>query len=115
VRIEIADTIREEDGLALSSRNVRLHGADRERALALKAALDAAQAAHADGVNDAAAVAARAREAMTSFDVEPEYLVLVDPNTLAPVAAIDGEVLVAVAARVGETRLIDNTILNGRQ
>jgi pantoate--beta-alanine ligase len=115
VRIELADTVRDDDGLALSSRNVHLHGADRERALALKAALDAAQAAHADGVSDATTVATRARDAMTPFDVEPEYLVLVDPNTLAPVAAIDGEVLVAVAARVGETRLIDNTILNGRQ
>jgi pantoate--beta-alanine ligase len=115
VRIELTDTIREHDGLAMSSRNVHLRGADRERAVALKAALDAAQAAHAEGVNDAAAVAARAREAMSSFGIEPEYLVLVDPRTLAPVAAIDGEVLVAVAARVGDTRLIDNTILNGRQ
>jgi pantoate--beta-alanine ligase len=115
VRIEIAETMREPDGLAMSSRNVRLDAAERERALALKSALDAAAAAHAEGVSDAAAVASRAREAMTPFDVEPEYLALVDPNTLAPVAAIDGEVLVAIAARVGETRLIDNTILNGRQ
>ncbi len=113
VRIEIADTVREPDGLAMSSRNVHLQGEDRERALALKAALDAAQAAHADGVADADAVANRARDAMTPFDVEPEYLALVDPNTLAPVAAIDGDVLVAIAARVGDTRLIDNTILNG--
>jgi pantothenate synthetase len=43
--------------------------------------------------------------------VEPEYLELVEPRTLAPVTAINGEVLVAVAARVGETRLIDNTLI----
>jgi pantoate--beta-alanine ligase len=113
VRIEIADTVREPDGLAMSSRNVHLQGADRERALALKAALDAAAAAHAEGISDASVVATRARDAMTPFDVEPEYLALVNPTTLAPVAAIDGDVLVAIAARVGETRLIDNTILNG--
>ena len=115
VRVELADIVREEDGLAMSSRNVHLKGADRERALALKAALDAARAAYEAGELDTAAVAAQATAAMTPFDVEPEYIALVDPNTLAPVAAIDGEVLVAIAARVGETRLIDNTILNGRQ
>jgi len=115
VRIELGDTVREPDGLAMSSRNVHLQGADRERALALKAALDAAQAAYTAGEHDSAAIADQARAAMTPFDVEPEYLALVDSNTLAPVAAIDGEVLVAIAARVGDTRLIDNTILNGRR
>jgi pantoate--beta-alanine ligase len=118
VRIELAPTVREPDGLALSSRNVRLGPADRNRALALKAALDAAEAAHAAGERDSAAVIAQARAAMTPFDVEPEYLAVVDPTTLAPVAAIDGEVLVAVAARVGAVRLIDNTTLgtsNGRR
>ena len=49
---------------------------------------------------------------MDDFGVEPDYLALVDPETLAPVEAIDREVLVAVAARVGDVRLIDNTILN---
>lgn len=119
VRIEVVETVREPDGLAMSSRNVHLQGADRERALALRAALDAATEAHAEGERDAAAVGARARAAMQNFGVEPEYLALVDPNTLAPVTALDGEVLVAVAAVVGGTRLIDNTILghnlNGRR
>jgi pantothenate synthetase len=75
------------------------------------AAAEAAETAAAAGERDAAAVGAAARAAMTSFDVEPEYLALVDPQTLAPVATIDGEVLVAIAARVDETRLIDNTTL----
>jgi pantoate--beta-alanine ligase len=52
-----------------------------------------------------------ALEAMEPFAVEPEYLALVDPGTLEPVATVDGEVLVAVAARVGPTRLIDNVLL----
>ena len=112
VRIEIAPTVREEDGLALSSRNVRLQGADRVRARALSTALRAAEEAVAAGERDAAAVHARALAAMDDFDVEPEYLALVDPETLEPVEEVAGDVLVAVAARVGATRLIDNTLLS---
>ncbi len=109
VRIEIVPTVREADGLALSSRNVHLRGQDRHRALALKAALDSAQAAFAAGNRDAGALAAAARSAMAPFGVEPEYLELVDPDTLTPLTTIDGAALVAVAADVGGTRLIDNT------
>jgi pantoate--beta-alanine ligase len=55
---------------------------------------------------------------MNDLGVEPEYLALVDPETLAPLEAVDGEALVAVAARVGAVRLIDNTTIgtpNGRR
>jgi pantoate--beta-alanine ligase len=116
VRIEICPTVREPDGLALSSRNAHLDGADRARALALSEALAAAQSAVAAGERDAAAVAAAARAAMAPRAVAPEYLALVSPDSLAPVGRIDGEVLVVVAARVGSTRLIDNTLIspNGR-
>ncbi len=112
VRIEICPTVREPDGLALSSRNAHLAGRDRERALALTSALKAAADAVRAGERDAAAVAATARAAMTDFSVEPEYLALVDPATLDPVTSIDGDVLVALAARVGDTRLIDNVLLS---
>jgi pantoate--beta-alanine ligase len=112
VRIEVCPTVREPDGLALSSRNTHLRGADRERALALRRALESAQRAVAAGERDAAAVAQSARIAMTDLGVEPEYLELVRPDTLAPVTTIDDEVLVAIAARVGDTRLIDNQILS---
>jgi pantoate--beta-alanine ligase len=114
VRVETCPTIREPDGLALSSRNVHLRGADRERALALKRGLDAATAAFEGGERDAGSIARAGRAAMAELGVEPEYLALVRPDDLTPVATIDdatGEVLVAVAARVGPTRLIDNTIL----
>lgn len=116
VRIEVCPTVREPDGLAMSSRNAYLSPAERERAVALRRALDAVEAAVAAGERDAAAVAASAREAMGRFGVEPEYLALVAADTLSPVDRIDGEVLAAVAARVGPARLIDNTILttNGR-
>jgi pantoate--beta-alanine ligase len=112
VRIAVCPTVREPDGLALSSRNVHLQGADRERALALARALDAAAEAVAAGERDARAVARAGRAAMARLGVEAEYVALVRPDDLRPVDAIDGEVLVAVAARVGSTRLIDNTILH---
>src|SRR5262245_38624763 len=109
-------TVREPDGLAMSSRNAYLDTCDRERALALRRALDAAETAVAQGERDPATVARLARDAMRPFGVEPEYLALVEPITFAPVSAIDGDVLVAVAARVGPARLIDNTLIrtNGR-
>jgi pantoate--beta-alanine ligase len=104
--------VREPDGLALSSRNVHLDADDRDRARALSAALKAAERAAADGLSDASAIRAAALAAMTPFDVEPEYLELVDPETLAPVTTVEDEVLVAIAARVGRTRLIDNTLIH---
>jgi pantoate--beta-alanine ligase len=112
VRIEIGATVREPDGLALSSRNVRLRDGARERAVALPRALAAAREAVAQGERDPASVTAAARAAMLAFGVEPEYLEVVTPDTFVPVHHIDGEqVLVAVAARVGDVRLIDNELL----
>jgi pantoate--beta-alanine ligase len=112
VEIAVVPTVREEDGLALSSRNAHLDGPDRERAVALSKALAAAEARAQRGETDAAAIERTAREAMTPFDVEPEYLALVDPETLTPVERVEGEALLAVAARVGPTRLIDNTLIH---
>jgi pantoate--beta-alanine ligase len=114
VEIETGATVREHDGLALSSRNARLREDERERALALRRGLDAVRARAAAGERDSEALAAAGRAAMTALSVEPEYLALVVPDTFAPVARVDGEqVLVAVAARVGDVRLIDNDILEG--
>jgi pantoate--beta-alanine ligase len=113
VQIEIAPTVREPDGLALSSRNARLDGDDRHRALALSRALQAAQSAAAAGERDAAAIAQLARASMQELHVEPDYLALVNPDDLVPVHTVRGDTLVAVAARIGEVRLIDNTLING--
>jgi pantoate--beta-alanine ligase len=112
VRIEVRPTIREADGLALSSRNVHLQGGDRERALALHDALRAAEAALREGERDAAALRRTALQAMQQHGIEPDYLELVSTDDLSPVARVDGTALLAVAARVGPTRLIDNTILS---
>ncbi|HEX5619658.1 MAG TPA: pantoate--beta-alanine ligase [Solirubrobacteraceae bacterium] len=109
VRLVVIPTVREPDGLALSSRNVHLSPDDRRRAVALSRGLKAAAATVAAGARDAEEIAARARTAMD--DVEPEYLALVDPDSFRPINNVNGRVLVAVAARVGDTRLIDNTII----
>jgi pantoate--beta-alanine ligase len=109
VELAVVPTVREPDGLALSSRNVRLAPDERERATALSKGLQAAKQAIAAGERDAAAVAAAARAAMDG--VEPEYLALVNPDSFQPITTVNGRVLVAVAARIGATRLIDNTIV----
>jgi pantoate--beta-alanine ligase len=100
-------TIRDPDGLALSSRNVYLSDADRAVALALSRSLRAAQAVAGQG---AEAVRSAAKAALAEqADIGLEYASLVDPATLLDVpAAFVGEALLVVAARVGSTRLIDN-------
>jgi len=110
VELAVMPTVREPDGLALSSRNARLDPADRERAVALSRGLRAAETAVADGERDSSAIAAAARTAMAG--VEPEYLALVDPDSFELVHNVNGRVLVAVAARIGDTRLIDNTVIH---
>jgi pantoate--beta-alanine ligase len=116
VRIAAVETVRERDGLALSSRNVRLDPEARGRAVALRRGLDAAQAAVAAGERDADAVAGTVRAVMAEHGVQPDYVALVAPDTFAPVARVDGDVVVAVAAQVGGVRLIDNQPIspNGR-
>jgi pantoate--beta-alanine ligase len=108
VRIEVCPTVRDPDGLALSSRNAHLSPAERVRATALNRALEAVEQAVAAGERNPASATAIARAELSSSDVEPEYLELVSADTLAPVQRIDGEVLAVVAAQVGSTRLIDN-------
>jgi pantoate--beta-alanine ligase len=112
VRIEVRPTVREHDGLALSSRKVHLRGDDRERALALRDALRAAEASLRAGARDADVLRGAALSAMRARGVEPEYLELVRTHDLEPVDRVDGETLLAVAARVGSTRLIDNIVLS---
>lgn len=111
VRVEVCPTVREADGLAMSSRNVRLAPVDRVRALALRRGLDAAEASIDKGERNAAAVTRAGREAMRGHGVDPEYFAVVSAETLQPVDRLTGEVLIAVAARVGPVRLIDNVIV----
>lgn len=115
VRIELGPTVREPDGLAMSSRNVHLSGADRDRARSLHRALGTVRQAVAAGERDPATARAMALAELAADGVEPEYLELVSPETLAPVPRIDGQpVLALIAARVGATRLIDNELIDPR-
>jgi len=112
VRIETRPTVREPDGLAMSSRNALLDPEQRARALALSAALNAARELAGAGERSAATLLDVARETMLSQGVRPEYLALVEPDTLEPMDRLTGEGLLAVAARLGAVRLIDNAILH---
>jgi pantoate--beta-alanine ligase len=112
VRIEVAPTVRERDGLARSSRNVRLSAEDRRRAAAIPQALDAALLALADGERDADRLRAATERRLLAEGLDPEYVALVDPRTLGDRATVDGPSLLAVAVPVGPVRLIDNVVLD---
>jgi pantoate--beta-alanine ligase len=111
VQVEVCPTVRETDGLAMSSRNVLLDPEARLRATALSRALIAVTRAVSRGERDADRALAEGRQVLAAEGIEPEYLAAVSAETLAPVATITGETLVPIAARVGTVRLIDNVIV----
>jgi len=114
VEIAVMPTVREADGLALSSRNAYLRDDERERATALSRALRAAERAVDDGETSAAGALAAARAELEAAGIEPEYLEARDAETLAETQNFNGRpVLIAVAARVGAARLIDNLVIGG--
>jgi pantoate--beta-alanine ligase len=114
VEIEVLPTVREPDGLAMSSRNAYLSPDERRRALALSRALDAARASAAGGDARASAALEAAAAELDREGVQPEYLEARDAESLEPVESFNGRaVLVAVAARVGTARLIDNVVIGG--
>jgi pantoate--beta-alanine ligase len=112
LEIVVVPTVRESDGLALSSRNAYLDPAERRQAVALSAALGAAHGAFVAGERNAAALVTLMRRRL---DAEPalrvEYLAVAEPRALAPVETVDADTVVALAARLGRMRLIDNIIL----
>jgi pantoate--beta-alanine ligase len=113
VEIVVMPTVREPDGLAMSSRNAYLDPDARDRALALSRGLEAARAAAESGSGPEEALAA-ARAELEAAGVEPEYLEARLTEDLTPAQSFNGRpVLVAVAAPVGGARLIDNVIIGG--
>jgi pantoate--beta-alanine ligase len=111
VEIAVVPTVRESDGLAMSSRNAYLDTDERTRATALHRALAAVAAAARAGSSPSEALAA-GRAELAAAGIEPEYLEARDAESLEPITAFDGRpVLVAVAARVGKARLIDNLVV----
>jgi pantoate--beta-alanine ligase len=114
VQIEVLPTVREPDGLAMSSRNAYLESGDRQRATALSRALQAAAAVAESGEASLEPVLKAARAQLEQAGIEPEYLEARDAESLASVQSFNGRpVLVAVAARVGAARLIDNIVIEG--
>ena len=113
VEIAVCPIVREPDGLAMSSRNAYLSPEDRRRALVLYDSLGEAEKKFAAGERNAAKLIAAARNVLAQEpEVRVDYFEIVDPDTLDPVEQIAGTTLVAVAAYVGTTRLIDNVVLN---
>ncbi len=114
VEIVVCPIVREPDGLAMSSRNIYLSAEQRRQALCLRRSLTRVENLFAAGERDAAQLVAAGREVMAG---EPtarlDYFAIVNWETLEPLVRVEAEALVAVAARVGETRLIDNVILGG--
>ncbi len=111
VRVRALATVREADGLAMSSRNALLSAEDRSRASALHAALTTAAALAAAGERSSEALVAAGERELARVGLQADYLVVVDPNTFEALPTLDGPALIAVAARVGGVRLIDNTVL----
>jgi pantoate--beta-alanine ligase len=111
VRIEVCPTVREPDGLAMSSRNALLDPDQRSRARSLFDALQAARGLAARGERSSEVLVNTALQTVRCLGVVPEYVALVDPETFEPLEELAGESLLAIAARIGDVRLIDNTIL----
>jgi pantoate--beta-alanine ligase len=112
IEIEVLPTVREDDGLALSSRNAYLDPEQRERATAIARALRAAERAAREGETSADALVEVTRKELRDAGIEPEYVEARSAEDLSPIAELNGRpVLVAVAARVGRARLIDNVLI----
>jgi pantoate--beta-alanine ligase len=111
VQVETVPTVRDEAGLALSSRNARLSSDELDRATALSRALRSIQAAVDDGERDPRRVLLTGLSELSDAGITPEYLELVSPETLEPAASIEGDTLAVLAARVAGIRLIDNQLI----
>jgi pantoate--beta-alanine ligase len=113
VEIEVLPTVRDEDGLALSSRNAYLSPEEREQATAISRALRAAERAAGAGETSVPALVEAVRDELRNSGIDPEYVEARAAEDLSPIAELNGRpLLVAVAARVGKARLIDNVVIN---
>jgi pantoate--beta-alanine ligase len=112
IEIVVAPTVREEDGLALSSRNTYLDAGARANGLALVKSLRAVTAAFAEGERLGSRLGDIGRETLATYpDVRVDYFAVVDPTAMKPVDTASADSVAVVAARVGPTRLIDNMVL----
>jgi pantoate--beta-alanine ligase len=108
IHVVICPTIRESDGLAMSSRNRYLSADERERALAISRSLRLARQLASQGTREASSIVGPMRELLEQARLEIDYVALADRETLEPLERLDRPAVALVAARVGTTRLIDN-------
>jgi pantoate--beta-alanine ligase len=108
VEIRVCPTVREADGLAMSSRNAYLTSEERRRAIALSQALRMAEQLSAAGERDVAVIRAKMAVLLRQTGVDIEYIAFVADGTVTPATKITGPTVVALAAKIGKTRLIDN-------
>jgi pantoate--beta-alanine ligase len=116
VEIVVGPTVREEDGLALSSRNVRLSTEERKAATVLRRALERSRSAYNGGERDSTKLMASMRALIESEPLaRVDYLAITDTVDLDPVETVPSAkpTLVSIAVFIGETRLVDNIVLNG--
>jgi pantoate--beta-alanine ligase len=114
VAVVVCPTVREPDGLAMSSRNVYLSRDERRAALVLNRALLAARAAFESGERDAGRFRAVLSETLAAEPLaHPDYVSVADAATLLELERVTGPALVSLAVRLGKTRLIDNVVLGG--
>jgi pantoate--beta-alanine ligase len=104
-------TVREHDGLAMSSRNQYLSATDREKAISISRGLFAAEAEFNDGVRQTNRLITTIQHILLEQHLSIDYIAAVDPITLKNVDVVTGPTVLAVAARVGTTRLIDNVVI----
>ena len=110
IRLVVGETVREPDGLALSSRNAYLSSAERVRAALLPKALFAARDRVALGDTNASRLAEQTREELEGAGFAVDYVEIVDPDTMQPLAEVHPGTAIAAAIRLGKTRLIDNVL-----
>jgi pantoate--beta-alanine ligase len=111
IHVEVCPTVREADGLAMSSRNAYLSSDERRRATSIFQRLQLARRMVRDGARDAATILGRMQAALHAADLKIDYVALADPETLDPATVVSGTIVALVAARVGKTRLIDNEVI----
>jgi pantoate--beta-alanine ligase len=116
IEIRVMPTVREPDGLAMSSRNVYLSLDERRRALSLFQSLKLAEQLVGQGERDAALIRRRMCQTLEAGGVDSiDYATIVDPENLAELNRIEGPAIALIAARAGKTRLIDNLLLTASE
>jgi pantoate--beta-alanine ligase len=115
VSIQVRPTVRERDGLAMSSRNVYLSADERRVAPLLSQALQAGKQMIVGGIHDAATIEQRMRQIIEQApDMHVEYLAVCDPDSLEPLSTVSAHAVLLGAVRIGSIRLIDNLLVNRR-